>query len=129
MPELPLQLEDAARSDEQLAADPSLTRVNQDVRLNHRVIDLRTAANQGIFRIQSAVCALFRECLLGQGFVEIHSPTMIATASEGGSDVFRLTYFNRHAYLAQSPQLYKQMSLMADMGKVFEIGPVFRSEK
>ena len=70
MPELPLQLEDAARSDEQLAADPSLTRVNQDVRLNHRVIDLRTAANQGIFRLQSAVCEHFRGFLLSQGCAE-----------------------------------------------------------
>lgn len=75
------------------------------------------------------VCALFRECLLDKGFIEIHSPKMIATASEGGADVFRLSYFERKAFLAQSPQLYKQMALMADLGKVFEIGPVFRSEK
>mmetsp|Transcript_29492 Transcript_29492/g.87232 ORF Transcript_29492/g.87232 Transcript_29492/m.87232 type:complete len:634 (-) Transcript_29492:257-2158(-) len=128
MPELPLQLEDAARSDEQLAADPSLTRVNQDVRLNHRVIDLRTAANQGIFRLQSAVCEHFRGFLLSQGFTEIHSPKMIGTASEGGADVFRVEYFGRDAYLAQSPQLYKQMALMADLDRVFEVAPVFRSE-
>ena len=125
---LPLQVEDAARSESE-AARLKLPRVDRDTRLDNRVIDLRTKANQGIFRIQSEVCALFREYLLGKDFVEIHSPKMIATASEGGSDVFRLTYFNRHAYLAQSPQLYKQMSLMADLGRVFEIGPVFRSEK
>ena len=59
------------------------------------------------------VCALFREFLLNKGFCEIHSPKMIATASEGGADVFKLTYFERHAYLAQSPQLYKQMALSA----------------
>jgi len=125
---LPLQLEDAGRSDAEVA-ELKLPRVDPNTRLDNRVIDLRTNASQGIFRIQSEVCALFREFLLGKGFVEIHSPKMIATASEGGSDVFRLTYFNRHAYLAQSPQLYKQMALMADLGKVFEIGPVFRSEK
>ena len=125
---LPLQLEDAARSEAELEA-LNLPRVDQKVRLDNRVIDLRTTANQGIFRIQSEVCALFREFLLGQGFKEIHSPKMIAAASEGGADVFRLNYFNRHAFLAQSPQLYKQMALMADMGRVFEIGPVFRSEK
>lgn len=125
---LPLQLEDAGRSDAEIAK-LKLPRVDPNTRLDNRVIDLRTNASQGIFRIQSEVCALFREFLLDKGFLEIHSPKMIATASEGGSDVFRLTYFNRYAYLAQSPQLYKQMSLMADMGKVFEIGPVFRSEK
>ena len=125
---LPLQLEDAGRPDEQ-TRKLGLPIVGQNTRLDNRVIDLRTTANQGIFRIQSEVCALFREILLGKGFQEIHSPKMIATASEGGADVFRLTYFNRYAYLAQSPQLYKQMVLMADMGKVFEFGPVFRSER
>ena len=125
---LPLQVEDAARSEKEVV-EQKLPRVAQDTRLDNRVIDLRTAANQGILRMQSEVCALFREFLLERGFTEIHSPKMIATASEGGADVFRLNYFDRYAYLAQSPQLYKQMSLMADMGKVFEIGPVFRSEK
>ena len=80
-------------------------------------------------RRDTQTCALFREFLVGEGFVEIHSPKLIASASEGGADVFRLGYFDRFAYLAQSPQLYKQMALMADLGRVFEIGPVFRSEK
>mmetsp|Transcript_11909 Transcript_11909/g.20086 ORF Transcript_11909/g.20086 Transcript_11909/m.20086 type:complete len:690 (+) Transcript_11909:1-2070(+) len=125
---LPLQLDDAGRSDAEVA-QLKLPRVEQNTRLDNRVIDLRTAANQGIFRIQSQTCALFRETLLRSGFTEIHSPKMIATASEGGADVFRLGYFGGHAYLAQSPQLYKQMGLMSDLHRVFEIGPVFRSEK
>lgn len=125
---LPLQLEDAARPEAE-AKKLKLPMVAQDTRLDNRVIDLRTTANQGIFRIQSEVCDLFRGFLLENGFIEIHSPKMIATASEGGADVFKLGYFDRTAYLAQSPQLYKQMALMADMGRVFEIGPVFRSEK
>jgi len=128
VPELPLQLEDASRSDAELAADPTLTRVNQDVRLNNRVIDLRTAANQSIFRLQSGVCQLFRGFLTSQGFTEIHSPKMIGTASEGGADVFKVEYFGGAAYLAQSPQLYKQMALMADLDRVFEVAPVFRAE-
>ena len=66
---------------------------------------------------------------MGEGFIEIHSPKLVASASEGGADVFRLGYFDRYAYLAQSPQLYKQMALMGDLARVFEIGPVFRSEK
>ena len=103
-------------------------RVNQDVRLNNRVLDLRTPANQAIMRIQSGVCKLFRGFLLGQGFTEIHSPKLVGTASEGGADVFKVEYFDRFAYLAQSPQLYKQMALMGDLERVFEVGPVFRSE-
>jgi aspartyl-tRNA synthetase len=74
------------------------------------------------------VCTLFREFLLDLGFFEIHTPKLLATASEGGSTVFQLKYFDRFAYLAQSPQFYKQMALMADLPGVFEIGPVFRSE-
>jgi aspartyl-tRNA synthetase len=128
MTRLPLVVEDAARPEAEAEAK-GLPLVKQNVRLDNRVIDLRTAASQGIMRMQSQTCALFREFLVGEGFVEIHSPKLIASASEGGADVFRLGYFDRFAYLAQSPQLYKQMALMADLGRVFEIGPVFRSEK
>jgi aspartyl-tRNA synthetase len=126
---LPLQLADAGRSEVELEKDPSLVRVNQDVRLDNRIIDLRTVANQGILRIQSAVGGLFREYLTREGFVEIHSPKLISAASEGGADVFRVDYFGGDAFLAQSPQLYKQMALMTDLPRVFEVGPVFRSEK
>jgi aspartyl-tRNA synthetase len=126
---LPLQLADASRSETDYEKDPNLVRVGQDARLDNRVIDLRTVANQAIMRIQSRVCFLFREYLSGLNFTEIHTPKMISTASEGGADVFRLDYFDRSAYLAQSPQLYKQAALMTDLPKVFEIGPVFRSEK
>ena len=127
-PELPLQIEDASRSDAALAADPELPRVNQDVRLNHRILDLRTPANQAIFRAQSGVCQLFRGFLRSQGFTEIHTPKLVGTASEGGADVFKVEYFGGNAYMAQSPQLYKQMALMADLDRVFEVGPVFRAE-
>mmetsp|Transcript_39538 Transcript_39538/g.93035 ORF Transcript_39538/g.93035 Transcript_39538/m.93035 type:complete len:794 (+) Transcript_39538:109-2490(+) len=126
---LPLQLADASRSEKELEEDPKLIRVGQDVRLDNRVIDLRTVANQAILRIQSGVCQLFREFLTKEGFVEIHTPKLISAASEGGADVFRVDYFEGNAYLAQSPQLYKQMALMTDLPRVFEIGPVFRSEQ
>lgn len=69
---------------------------------------------------------LFKGYLLGQGFQEIHTPKMIAGASEGGAAVFRLDYMGTPACLAQSPQLYKQMAITADCERVFEIGPVFR---
>mmetsp|Transcript_19081 Transcript_19081/g.44883 ORF Transcript_19081/g.44883 Transcript_19081/m.44883 type:complete len:761 (+) Transcript_19081:52-2334(+) len=126
---LPLQLADASRSEEECDRDPSLVRVGQETRLDNRVIDLRTVANQAIFRIQSGVCNLFREYLLQQSFQEIHTPKLIGGASEGGADVFQVKYFDGAAFLAQSPQLYKQMALMTDMPRVFEVGPVFRSEK
>jgi aspartyl-tRNA synthetase len=126
---LPLQLADASRSEIEFDKDESLVRVNQDTRLDNRVIDLRTVANQAIFRMQSGVCTLFREFLLSKTFQEIHTPKLIGGASEGGADVFEVKYFEGKAFLAQSPQLYKQMALMTDMPRVFEIGPVFRSER
>lgn len=102
---------------------PSL---RQEQRLNSRWIDLRAPASQAIMRTQSAVCTLFREALLDQGFMEIHTPKLIAGESEGGADVFTTDYFGRRACLAQSPQLYKQMAISADFERVFEIGPVRR---
>lgn len=103
--------------------------VSQSVRLDNRILDLRTTTNQAIFKMQSGVCQLFREYLYSKKFTEIHSPKMIAAASEGGADVFKLTYFERDAFLAQSPQLFKQMAIASDFERVFEIGPVFRAEK
>lgn len=102
--------------------------VDQSTRLDNRVIDLRTPANQAIFTIQSGVVNLFRDFLNTQGFTEIHTPKLISTASEGGSEVFEVKYFDRKAYLAQSPQFYKQMAIGADFERVYEIGPVFRAE-
>jgi nondiscriminating aspartyl-tRNA synthetase len=97
-------------------------------RLNNRIIDLRSAASQGIFRIQSGICNLFRSQLDLEGFIEIHTPKLQGGATESGASVFKLNYFGRGAFLAQSPQLAKQMAISADFGKVYEIGPVFRAE-
>ncbi|KAJ7958686.1 aspartate--tRNA ligase, cytoplasmic-like [Quillaja saponaria] len=132
VPTLPIIVEDAARSEIEIEkahqAGEQLVRVNQDTRLNFRVLDLRTPANQGIFRIQSQIGNIFRQFLLSEDFVEIHTPKLIAGSSEGGSAVFRLDYKGQPACLAQSPQLHKQMSICGDFGRVFEIGPVFRAE-
>jgi aspartyl-tRNA synthetase len=130
---VPLQMEDLERTEAEIQAGTDagevVVRVPLDTRLNNRVIDMRTRTNQAIFNIQSGVCNLFREFLLSKGFKEIHTPKMIATASEGGADVFRLNYFGGYGYLAQSPQLYKQMAVMGDIRPgVFEIAPVFRAE-
>jgi len=91
-------------------------------------LDLRTPANQAIFRLEAGVCKLFREALEKKKFVEIHTPKIISTASEGGANVFQVSYFKGNAYLAQSPQLYKQMAIAADFGSVFTVGAVFRAE-
>jgi len=125
--QLPLLIEDASRSDAEAEA-LGLPVVNLDTRLDARVIDLRTPTNQAIFKIQSGVCQLFREFLSKKGFTEIHSPKIIAAASEGGGNVFEISYFKGKAYLAQSPQFYKQQVIAADFEKVFEVAPVFRAE-
>lgn len=101
----------------------------KDIRLNNRWLDLRVPANNAIMRIRSGISLLFREALVNKGFVEINTPKLIAGESEGGSEVFRTDYFGTPACLAQSPQLYKQMAISADLERVFEIGPVFRAEK
>eukprot|EP01039_Chlorochromonas_danica_P008649 gene8649-9530_t len=131
--QLPFLLEDAARSEEEIAlsqgSDRPLSGVASDTRLNNRWLDLRVPANNAIMRLRSAISFLFRDALLNEDFIEINTPKLISGESEGGSEVFRTDYFGQPACLAQSPQLYKQMAISADLGKVFEIGPVFRAEK
>jgi nondiscriminating aspartyl-tRNA synthetase len=89
---------------------------------------LRTGPAQSIFRIQSGICNLFRSYLDTQGFIEIHTPKLQGGATESGASVFEVNYFGRPAFLAQSPQLAKQMCIAADFERVYEIGPVFRAE-
>jgi len=126
-PQLPLQIEDAGRkiTDDE---EGNFARVNQDTRLDNRVLDLRTPTNQAIFRLEAGVCSLFRETLAKKGFVEIHTPKIISAASEGGANVFKVSYFKGSAFLAQSPQLYKQMAIAADFDRVYTVGGVFRAE-
>lgn len=128
-PQLPLQIEDANRKDiDEEDKEGLAIRVNQDTRLDNRVLDLRTPTNQAIFRLEAGVCRLFRESLTRKNFTEIHTPKIIGCASEGGANVFKVSYFKGSAFLAQSPQLYKQMAIAADFGKVFTVGAVFRAE-
>eukprot|EP01056_Protomagalhaensia_sp_Gyna25_P004440 Protomagalhaensia_sp_Gyna_25__4439@NODE_405_length_3550_cov_29_222159_g311_i0_p1_GENE_NODE_405_length_3550_cov_29_222159_g311_i0NODE_405_length_3550_cov_29_222159_g311_i0_p1_ORF_typecomplete_len549_score111_52tRNAsynt_2/PF00152_20/2_5e99tRNA_anticodon/PF01336_25/4_7e08tRNAsynt_2d/PF01409_20/4_2tRNAsynt_2d/PF01409_20/0_092Borrelia_P83/PF05262_11/0_76NAMassociated/PF14303_6/0_85_NODE_405_length_3550_cov_29_222159_g311_i03021948 len=127
-PNLPFQLKDANKPEIEDEIDDGTVRVGQDIRLDNRVLDLRTLANQAILRVSSCVCFLFRKSLLSKGFTEIHTPKLVGGLSEGGSNVFKLDYFGKPACLAQSPQLYKQMAISSDLDKVFEIGPVFRAE-
>ena len=100
-----------------------------DSRLDYRWIDLRSDKNLLIFKAQTELVAAMRQFLLNRGFLEIHTPKLIGAASESGADVFELKYFDRKAYLSQSPQFYKQMAMAAGFDRIFEVGPVFRAEK
>ena len=105
-----------------------LDSVSLDTRLDNRFIDLRNEKNMKIFRIQSTLVRYMREFLYENKFTEIHTPKFIGAASESGSEVFEVKYFDRKAYLAQSPQFYKQMAMASGMNRVFEVAPCFRAE-
>ena len=146
---LPLQIEDAERplpaegegeqdasgttagqtsgaaSSDAAAARPLVT---LNTRLNNRVLDLRGKHNQAIFAIKDGICVLFSEYLRDRKFIGVQTPKLLGAASEGGSNVFAVKYFSSNAYLAQSPQLYKQMLVASRFERVFEIGPIFRAE-
>lgn len=100
-----------------------------DQRLDYRWIDLRTERNQLVFAFQSYLVNAMREYLLNNDFMEIHTPKFIGTASESGSEVFEVKYFDTKAYLAQSPQFYKQMAMAGGLERIFEVAPCFRAEK
>ena len=100
-----------------------------DVRMDYRWIDLRREKNQLMYAMQTTLTNAMREFLVERNFIEIHTPKLIAAASESGSDVFEVKYFDGLAYLAQSPQFYKQMAMASGLERIFETGPVFRAEK
>jgi len=138
---MPFLMEDACRHDcgmedhigaydgTEKKSEDELVRVGQEVRLDSRWLDLHTPANQGIFRIESMIGHLCRECLISKGFIEVHTPKLISGASEGGSEVFTLDYCGQQAFLAMSTQLHKQMAAACSgFERVFEVGPVFRAK-
>lgn len=107
----------------------AVERSSIDQRIDYRWVDLRTDENQLMFKAQSCMVNAMRRYLLEQNFIEIHTPKLIAAASESGSEVFKVDYFDGNAYLAQSPQFYKQMAMAAGFERIFETSPVFRAEK
>ena len=111
------------------AALPLSKDANIDTRLDYRWIDLRGEKERLIFEVQTCLVSAMRNFLVEQEFLEIHTPKLIAAASESGADVFEVGYFDKKAYLAQSPQFYKQMAMAAGFERIFETGPVFRAEK
>ena len=102
---------------------------NIDQRIDYRWLDLRQEKNLLMFKDQTLFTKALRDFLEEREFIEIHSPKLIAAASESGADVFEVKYFDTKAYLAQSPQFYKQMAMASGFGRIFECGPVFRAEK
>jgi nondiscriminating aspartyl-tRNA synthetase len=99
-----------------------------DTRLNNRFMDVRKPEVQAIFKVRAKVQEAYREFFMGRGFIEINPPSIIAAASEGGTNLFPITYFEKEAFLCQSPQLYKQMMMSTGLDKVFITMPVFRAE-
>ncbi|HVP41296.1 MAG TPA: aspartate--tRNA(Asn) ligase [Candidatus Krumholzibacteriaceae bacterium] len=112
-----------------LPLDPTgKTSAEIDVRLDARVLDLSSEENVALFKVEHETLAATRKFLSEKGFLEVHTPRIIATATEGGAALFPVEYFEKQAYLAQSPQLYKEQ-LTLSFEKVFEIGPFFRAEE
>jgi nondiscriminating aspartyl-tRNA synthetase len=105
------------------------TNLNLPTILDNRPLSIRNLRTRSVFTIQSEIIRLFNEYMRENSFTEIKSPKIISTGTEGGTNIFELTYFDRPAFLAQSPQFYKQMMVGSGFERVFEIGPVFRAEK
>ncbi len=117
-----LRVESAAEPELPVSLDSSLEK-----RIDWRYLDLRRPDRRLIFEVQSTVEHAMREHWRREGFIELHTPKLMGSASESGAELFEVRYFDRTAYLAQSPQFYKQMAMAAGFEKVFEIGPVFRA--
>ena len=100
-----------------------------DTRLDARFMDVRLPATKAVFFVRARVLQAVRTFLITRDFIEIQTPKMVATATEGGTQLFPIAYFDREAFLNQSPQLYKQIMMAAGLERVFEIGPIFRAEE
>jgi nondiscriminating aspartyl-tRNA synthetase len=126
---IPSEVEVVSRAETPLPLDPrGVQNTLLETRLNWRVLDFRSEESNAIFKIQSRILQSFREFFSNRHYVEIQPPVIIASASEGGAELFSLKYFEKEAYLAQSPQLYKQMCAIS-FEKVFTVLPIFRAEK
>lgn len=126
---IPENIEVTSTSEEELPFNyKDLEGVNLDTRLDYRFIDLRNEKNNFMYKVQSCLIKYMREYLYNHEFTEIHTPKIIGAASESGSEVFEIKYFDDKAYLAQSPQFYKQMAMASGFGNIFEVAPAFRAE-
>ena len=124
-----IEIQILAKAEYPLPIDP-IGRLESDIdnRLNSRALDMRNQKTASIFKLRSQVLASIRETLINKKFIEINTPKIIGSASEGGADLFGLDYFGKQAYLAQSPQLYKEQMTIG-LERVFEISSFYRAEK
>jgi nondiscriminating aspartyl-tRNA synthetase len=126
---LPKEIKVLATASPQLPMDiAGKTPANLEVRLDARALDLSQEKNIAVFKIQHTALEAIRDFLFEKGFIEVYTPRIIASATEGGAALFSFDYFKRKAFLAQSPQLYKEQLVMS-LEKVFEVGPFFRAEE
>ncbi len=127
---VPTQVTVLAKADSPLPMDTTgKVDADLDTRLDARFMDVRRPRTQAIFRIRHLMQKSIREFLDMEGFIEITTPKVVATATEGGTALFPITYFEREAFLNQSPQLFKQLMMSGGLDRVFEIGPIFRAEE
>ena len=127
---IPYEIDVLNRAESPLPLDVTgKVRAELDTRLDARFIDVRLPGTRAIFMIRAEMLRAVRDFLVSQEFIEIQTPKMVATATEGGTQLFPIAYFEREAFLNQSPQLYKQMMMAAALERVFEIGPIFRAEE
>ena len=127
---VPDSLEVVAEADPELPLDPS-GKVDADLstRLDNRTLDLRKEEVKAIFQIRAEMLRAVREQFRDLGCTEINTPKIVATGTEGGTELFPVTYFGREAFMNQSPQLFKQLMVGSGLERVFEVGPIFRAEE
>jgi len=127
---IPDKLEVLSKADVPLPIDFSgKVNTTMDKRLDWRFLDMRNPRTAAIFKVQSEITRAFREFFLNEGFTEFWPPEIIEAAPEGGAELFKITYFDKEAYLAQSPELYKELATGTNLEKIFTIVPVWRAEK
>jgi aspartyl-tRNA synthetase len=127
---LPTEVKVLSAAEVPLPLDPTeKVECELDTRLDARFMDIRRPSVLAAFEIESAVLQSLRDYFYNQGMTEVFTPKIVAAATEGGTDLFPISYFEKEAFLNQSPQLYKQMLMSAGMDRVFEIGPIFRAEE
>jgi aspartyl-tRNA synthetase len=127
---VPASVEVLAEADPELPLDPS-GKVDAELptRLDNRTLDLRKSEVEAVFAVRSEVLRAVREYFRSVGCTEINTPKIVATGTEGGTELFPITYFGREAFMNQSPQLFKQLMVGSGLERVFEIGPIFRAEE
>jgi aspartyl-tRNA synthetase len=127
---LPIEIRILNKADAPLPLDPA-EKVSADIdtRLDNRFLDLRRPKIQAIFKIRSEMLKSVRKTFYENGFVEVNTPKLVASCTEGGTELFPISYFEKEAFLGQSPQLYKQMLMATGLDRVFEVGSIFRAEE